>query len=579
MSTRTTVVWVPDWPVVAAAAVAQVPGHVPVAVHDGRAVTAVSALARAEGVRRGMRRRQAQGCCPELVLLPADDARDVRLFEPVAAAAQTVVAGVEVARPGLLLLPAGGASRYHGSEDVLAARLVDAVAAGTGYECGVGTADGLLAAVLAARTGAVVEPGASPVFLAAHGVGELVHAAVTDEQATAVGELVDLLHRLGLRTLGELAALPAAAVHARFGRLGSWAHLLARGSDERPPVRHRPEPDLEVSAELDPPLHRVDAAAFAGRRLAEQLHEDLVRRGVGCGRLQIAARTDEGVDLVRTWRTDLGGWGGLTPARITDRVRWQLDGWLTATAVATARDHARDRYRGRPSTVLDGIAEPGSQVHGRSWSDRRRDDEPAPDLPGTDDDRPVGLVRLTLTALDVAAAGAEQGRLWGGPSGGDLRAHRALDRAQSLVGGSGVLTGVLQGGRDVREQVYLQPWGEHTVPHRAADLPWPGRLPEPAPASVPAEPVPVRLSDPAGLEVRVDERARMSGPPARVHWPTDGAGTVVGWAGPWMLTERWWQHPDRPAQVRVHLQVTLDDGRALLLAGAGDGWVCEATYD
>ena len=55
--------------------------------------------------------------------------------------------------------------------------------------------------------------------------------------------------------------------------------------------------------------------------------------------------------------------------------------------------------------------------------------------------------------------------------------------------------------------------------------------------------------------------------------------TVVGWAGPWLLTERWWQHPERPPQLRVHLQVTLDDGRALLLAGAGDGWVCEATYD
>jgi len=595
MSTRTTVVWVPDWPVVAAAAVAQVPGHLPAAVHDGRVVTAVSALARAEGVRRGMRRRQAQGCCPELVLLPADDARDVRLFEPVAAAAQTVVAGVEVARPGLLLLPAGGASRYHGSEDLLAARLVDAVAAATGYECGVGTADGLLAAVLAARTGAVVEPGASPVFLAAHGVGELVHAAVTDDQAAAVGELVDLLHRLGLRTLGELAALPAPSVHARFGRLGSWAHLLARGSDERPPVRHRPEPDLEVSAELDPPLHRVDAAAFAGRRLAERLHEDLVRHGVSCGRLQIAARTDEGVDLVRTWRTDLGGagggWGGLTPARITDRVRWQLDGWLTTTAVATARDQARDRFRGRP--VLDD-AEAHGGVSSGSWSNHRRDEE-EPDSRAPEDDHPVGLVRLTLTALDVAPAGAEQGRLWGGPSGGDLRAHRALDRAQSLVGGGGVLTGALQGGRDVREQVHLQPWGEHTLPHRAADLPWPGRLPEPAPASVPAEPVPVRLADPTGLEVRVDERARMSGPPALVRWPAAAArgdgqrgdaregargdGTVVGWAGPWLLTERWWQHPGRPPQLRVHLQVTLDDGRALLLAGAGDGWVCEATYD
>ena len=586
MSTRTTVVWVPDWPVVAAATVAQVPGHLPAAVHDGRVLTAVSALARADGVRRGMRRRQAQGCCPELVLLPADDARDVRLFEPVAAAAQTVVAGVEVARPGLLLLPAGGASRYHGSEDVLAARLVDAVAAATGYECGVGTADGLLAAVLAARTGAVVEPGASPVFLAAHGVGELVHAAVTDEQAAAVGELVDLLHRLGLRTLGELAALPAAAVHARFGRLGSWAHLLASGSDERPPVRSRPEPDLEVSADLDPPVHRVDAAAFAGRRLAEQLHEELVRRGAGCGRLQIAARTDDGVDLVRTWRTDLagsgGGWGGLTPARITDRVRWQLDGWLTATAVATARD----RFLGRPGAGLGPV--PGTRA-GRSGRRPGLDDDRLLDPPAPEDDHPVGLVRLTLTALDVAPAGAEQGRLWGGPSGGDLRAHRALDRAQSLVGGGGVLTGALQGGRDVREQVHLPPWGEHTLPDRSVELPWPGRLPEPAPASVPPEPMPVRLADPAGLEVRVDERARMSGPPARLRWPADapGAGqvsdrrdgTVVGWAGPWLLTERWWQHPDRPPQLRVHLQVTLDDGRALLLAAAGDGWVCEATYD
>ena len=123
-------------------------------MHDGRRLTAVSALARAEGVRRGMRRRQAQGVCPELVLLPADDARDVRLFEPVAAAAETVVAGIEVVRAGMLLLPAGGASRYHGSEDALAEQLVDAVAAGSGHECAVGTADGLLAAVLATRTGA-----------------------------------------------------------------------------------------------------------------------------------------------------------------------------------------------------------------------------------------------------------------------------------------------------------------------------------------------------------------------------------------------------------------------------------------
>ncbi|GIG39519.1 DNA polymerase Y family protein [Cellulomonas phragmiteti] len=563
MSTRTTVVWVPDWPVVAAMAADEVPVDVPAAVHDGRRVTAVSALARADGVRRGMRRRQAQGVCPELVLLPTDDARDVRLFEPVAAATETVVAGVEVARPGLLLLPAGGAARYHGSEEALAERLVDAVARATGHECGVGTADGLLAAVLAARTGAVVEPGVSGVFLAPHGVTELVHATTTPEQAAEVTRLVDLLHRLGLRTLGAFAALPGADVHARFGRLGTWARTLARGLDERPPARRRPEADLEVSTALDPPVDRVDTATFAGRRLAEQLHADLVARSVTCGRLQIAARTDDGTELVRTWRTDLGGWGALAAARITDRIRWQLDGWLTASAVATARDRrreARERDRG-------------------AWSAHGPVDVRAP---GDEDDLPpVALVRLTLTALDVAPAGAEATQLWGGPSGGDLRAHRALERAQSIVGGPGVLTATLQGGRDVRDQVHMRPWGEQSDPPRPLDRPWPGRLPDPAPATVLVDPVRVEVRDVHGTPVRVDRRGRLSGPPGSVLAGTgqDQVRAVAGWAGPWLLSDRWWTHPGAAPQVRAHLQVAFDDGGALLLTHTDGTWTCEADYD
>ena len=566
MSTRTTVVWVPDWPVVAAMAADEVPLDVPAAVHDGRRVTAVSALARADGVRRGMRRRQAQGVSPELVLLPADDARDVRLFEPVAAATETVVAGVEVARPGLLLLPAGGASRYHGSEEALAERIVDAVARATGHECGVGTADGLLAAVLAARTGAVVEPGVSAVFLAPHGVTELVHATTTPEQAAEVMRLVDLLHRLGLRTLGAFAALPAPAVHARFGRLGTWARTLARGLDERPPARRRPEADLEVSVDLDPPVDRVDTATFAGRRLAEELHADLVARSVTCGRLQVAARTDDGTELVRTWRTDLGGWGALAAARITDRIRWQLDGWLTASALATARDRRREAWeqeRGVGRSARVDVRAPGDE----------------------DDLAPVALVRLTLTALDVAPAGAEATQLWGGPSGGDLRAHRALERAQSIVGGQGVLTVALQGGRDVRDQVHVRPWGEQSDPPRPLDRPWPGRLPDPAPATVLVDPVRVEVRDVDGAPVRIDRRGRLSGRPGTVRaaWSDVDGGdrvrVVVGWAGPWLLSDRWWAHPGAAPQVRGHLQVAFDDGGAVLLTHTDGVWTCEADYD
>ncbi|GEL97559.1 DNA polymerase Y family protein [Cellulomonas terrae] len=622
MSTRTTVLWVPDWPVVAAATSEEVPPHVPTAVHDGRQLTAVSALARAEGVRRGMRRRQAQGVCPELVLLPADDARDVRLFEPVAAAAETVVAGIEVVRAGMLLLPAGGASRYHGSEDALAERLIDAVAAGSGHECAVGTADGLLAAVLAARTGAVVPPGTSAAYLAPRAMSELVHAAVTDEAASAVAQLVDLLHRLGLRQLGHLAALPPTDVHARFGRLGAWAQLLARGDDERPPARRRPEADLEVAADLDPPLDRVDSATFAGRRLAEELHALLVQHSVTCGRLQISARTDDGTDLVRTWRTDLGGWGGLTPARITDRIRWQLEGWLASGAVEAARARAADdpAARARSRAARDAVAS------GRDpWAHDDLPSDPWPD----EDSRAVTLVHLAVTALDVAPAGAEQGRLWGGPSGGDLRAHRALDRVQGIVGGSGILVATLQGGRDVRDQVHLQPWGEQTEPARPVDRPWPGRLPDPAPATVLDPPERVDVRDASGAPVVLDVRSGLRGEPAWVRWlrrevdeappePSGRAGAlrrretretpghaargrrraepwdvavtrmqvaddepraVVGWAGPWLLSERWWVAADDRPGLRAHLQVMFDDGRAVLLACTAGGWTCEATYD
>ena len=547
--TRTAALWVPDWPVVAAMVAGQVDAHRPAAVHDGRTVTAVSALARAQGVRRGMRRRQAQECCPGLELLAVDEGRDARSFEPVAAAAETVVAGLEVARPGLLLLPAAGASRYHGSEQALAERLVAQVAEVTGHECQVGVADGLLAAVLAARSARVVPPGAARAFLAPRAVADLVHAAIGEQAVAEVSALVDLLVRLGLHTLGDLTALPAADVEARFGAGGTWAHRLARGEDVRPPARRRLEPDVAVECELDPPAERVDAAAFAARRLAEQLQAMLLERSASCGRLRITARTESGEELVRTWRTDAGGLGGLSAARITDRVRWQLEGWLSGGGGGPGR--------GRPGAATAGT--------------------PAPSA----------LTRLGIAAEEVAPAGAEQGRLWGGASGGDLRAHRALLRVQGLLGGEGVLVATLQGGRDVRDQVHLVPWGDARAAQRAADRPWPGRLPDPAPATVLVDPVGVEVLDADGRSVSVDARLAMSAPPVAVRWVTDAgrpavpgtaAGThrLVAWAGPWPMVERWWTTTPRR---RVHLQVALEGGRALLLSCTQGDWLCEAVYD
>jgi protein ImuB len=519
--------WVPDWPVLAAMRVEHVPAHLPAAVHDGRRVLAASAPARRQGVRRGMRRRAAQQCCPELVLLSADQGRDTREFEPVVVAAETVVAGVEVARPGLLLVPAAGAGRYHGSEQVLAERLVDA-AADAGCEALVGMADGVGAAVLAARVSALVLPGTTRDFLSGRSIAEL-HHVVTDA-AAEIEVLVDLLVRLGVRTLGDLARLPRGDVLARFGTWGEWAHRVASGQDDRPTALRRPEPDVAVAVELDPPVERLEQTAFAARRLAEDLHAVMVTSGVGCGRVRITAATTDGTELVRAWRTDTA-LGGLSVARLTDRVRWQLDGWLTA------------------------------QRAGRG---------------GEDDPRPAPLARLSLLAEEVVAVGAEQGRLWGQAAGADLRAQRAVHRVQGLLGADAVLAARVQGGREVRDQVHLVPWGEDRQPERRLDAPWPGRLPPPAPATVLPVPAALQLCGTDGRRVEIDARLQMSSDPAVVWWP-DGTSqsAVTGWAGPWPVAQRWWATPHRA----VYLQVTLDDGRAVLLTLADGVWTLQAHYD
>jgi len=519
---RTMVIWCPDWPVAAAGLVEDVPVHQPVAVLSANRVVACSEAARAEGVRRGLRKREAQGRCPQLIVLEHDPARDARAFEPVVVAVEELTPGVEVVRPGACALAARGPGRYFGSETAAAERIVEHLAQACGVEAQAGVADGGFAAGLAARRGKLVPAGETPGFLAG-----------IDIEALDRPELVDLLRRLGVGTLGAFAALPYADVLGRFGADAALAHRLAAGRDERPLAARPPPPDLDVGQTFDEPLERVDAAAFAARQLAERLHEKLAGHGLACTRLGIAAVTEHGAELYRTWRHD----GLLTAAGIADRVRWQLDGWLAR-------------------------------------SERR----------------PGAIVRLRLYPDGVVEHAGFQLGLWGDAGEERDRAHRALTRVQGLLGPDAVVTGALVGGRDPGDRIRLVPWGdERPAPPRE---PWPGQLPAPAPATVPCAPVPVDVFDGTGAPVGVTARLTVTGAPAVLAFPgppgraeTGGTGRaarvevagIAGWAGPWPVDERWWAPEE--ASRRVRFQVCLTDGRALLLTlGSGTWWVT-GVYD
>ncbi|GAB3088338.1 DNA polymerase Y family protein [Micromonospora schwarzwaldensis] len=567
---RALLLWCPDWPVLAAEIVDGVPATDPVVVLHANRVVACSERARAEGIRRGLRRREAQARCPRLTVVDHDPGRDARAFEPVVAAVEEVVAGVEVIRPGACATAARGPSRYLGGEEAAAERIVEHVAQSCAVESQVGIADGVFAAGLAAREGRIVPPGGTAAFLAARPVEALGRPA-----------LADLLRRLGVRTLGDFAALPAGDVLARFGFDGALAHRLAAGRDDRPLAVRQPPADLTVTVEHDEPIDRVDAAAFAARTLAERLHERLAAYGLACTRLGIEAVTAHGQELHRVWRHD----GLLTAAAIADRVRWQLDGWLSGS---NGRGGARPT---RPT---------------------------------------AGIIRLRLVPDGVLARAGLQPGLWGETGEERERAHRALHRVQGILGPEAVVTAVLGGGRSPADQVRLVPWGDERVPARpgpppvpptvpepsaeaavvpepatesavvpvgSADSgrtavragrrtgraravpepPWPGRIPPPSPAVVLPTPLAAEVHDAAGQPVVVSARLVVSAAPARL---TVGAGRpaeVSGWAGPWPVDERWWAPAE--ARRRARFQVCLVDGTALLLAVEGGQWLVEAIYD
>ena len=289
---RVLALWCPDWPAVAAAALADLPATHPVAVTSANRVIACSATARTFGVKRGVRRREAQARCPEIHIALADADRDARVFEPVVSAIAAIAPGVEVLRPGLLVLAARGVARYFGSEHLAVERLIDEASA-AGVECQVGIADELSTAVIAARHAQVVPRGGGAGFLSPLPVAEL--SAEPSMAAANRDELVDLLRRLGLRTIGDFAALTPGDVASRFGTDAILAHRSARGEPERPPSARALPPDLDVEYLCDPPIDRVDAAAFAGRGMAEQLHTKLAAAAVACTRLLVHARDRKSV--------------------------------------------------------------------------------------------------------------------------------------------------------------------------------------------------------------------------------------------------------------------------------------------
>ena len=522
---RVLVTWCPDWPVVAALAAlsgqlgGQLEGtrheRLPAGVFAANIVQACNDAARSFGVRRGMRRRDAQSRCPELLVLEADPDRDARAFETVLATLEELRPGVAPLRPGLAALHVP--PRYYGGEEETAAVFAERLVEAGVWDCRFGVADELFTAEQAARRAdvqacRVIGAGESSGFL------RQLPVAVLDDPDT-----VGLMHRLGLRSLGQVADLPAPDVRARFGARTAWVHRVVSGDGAQLLPTRTPPPELTVQVDFEPPLESAETVCFSTRRTAEAFVAQLAERQLVCTALCLEVYVEglpsEGAVSVRTWLHPR--FFGSTD--IIDRLHWQLQGSLKVGEVRA----------------------------------------------------PVTRVRLVPEAVVSEAVHADG--LWGGT---DEQVERGVARVQGLLGHEAVVVPVLQGGRGPADRQALVPWGERPVGLRPAGLPWPGSIPPPAPTRVLMPPWPAAVVGPSGQPVVVDPRGTVDMPLAHFRSAPPGARAefqpVASWAGPWPVDEGWWEPGGRQL---ARFQVVGVDGRAWLVLHEAGAWFAEALYD
>jgi protein ImuB len=512
---RSMVLWVPDWPIIASLRVAPLPADAPLALIDKGIVFACSAAARAEGVRRGLRVREAQARCTGLIARPYEPQLDHRAFEVIVTAVEELMPGVQLLRPGICATRVRGPARFYGGEAPAGLALVGLLDQLGVPGARVGIADGPFTAEQAARTATVarrvriVPEGESAQFLGPLPIG-----------LVEIPSLVTLLKRLGILTLADFAALDADDVLGRFGEAGSHLHALAGGLDSRAIVPHIPPEELDVSIAFEPPLDRVDQVTFGVRTSADDFVQGLVAAKLVCTALRIEIETELGDYSERSWLHPRS----FSASDVVDRVRWQLQG----------------------SGEVDAGLRSG-----------------------------VSAVRIVPEAVD-AIGNHEVGLFGAGP---DERIHSGLSRVQSMLGHEGVVTPVITGGRTLADRQVTVPWGDRPLLPRPVAQPWPGQLPKPAPATVFPTPHPVQVFGRDGEAIDVDERGVLSSPPETFspHGSGKNLRSIRAWAGPWPIAERWWDAAT--ARRAHRFQVVDAAGVAWLLVLSNAAWSAEARYD
>ena len=343
-------------------------------------VMSASYEARRFGIHSAMPAVRARRLCPDAVFVPPDfeayRAHSNRFREVLLSYTPTV----EPIALDEAFLDVGGAGRLFGEPARIGERIREDVRHDIGVRCSVGVAPNKLVAKLASRT-------AKPDGLVRVDAGDV--AAFLDplpaDALWGVGDrTLEVLHKLGVKTVGDLGRTPSAVLGRLIGEQHARdLHALARGIDERDVVPYEPPKSVSheetFDADLDAEEDLLREALALSHKVAARLREDGYRARTVILKVRLAnfttltrsrtlaAPTDLAADLYRV-ATEL--YRGLPGARRRVRLLGvQATGLVPAGAeqlalmrgerwseVERALDRIGRRFgRGsaRPATLLD----------------------------------------------------------------------------------------------------------------------------------------------------------------------------------------------------------------------------------
>jgi protein ImuB len=248
------------------------------AVANGARVEVCSRRALEAGVQVGMAAARARAVAPELQIVDAAPDAYAEAMHALGEAALGVSATVDVDEPGLVYALAGGG---------LAAGRLAAAAARLGLHGRVGVADDRFTAWAATQTRPrarvrVVPAGGSARFLAPLGL-DLLGAWIDADVRRMLGVL-------GVRTLGDYAALPRPSVARRGAGGAASAQALACGHDATPLHAFVPRARARETVELEAAIRELEPLAFVLRPLIERTLVRLSGRGRAVARMALRLR-------------------------------------------------------------------------------------------------------------------------------------------------------------------------------------------------------------------------------------------------------------------------------------------------